>query len=85
MAKDKTYEELLQQINELQQQANQILQAERGEALEQAKELVQKFKFTARELGIVEAYAADSEGGGKVRKQRAPVEMEPVRNFVCEA
>ncbi len=71
MAKDKSYEELMQQIAALQEQANQIIEAERGEALEQAKALVGKFKFTARELGIASEVATE----GKVRKQRAPVEM----------
>ena len=73
MAKDKSYEELMQQIAALQEQADQIIAAERGEALEQAKSLVAKFKFTAKELGIAPEVIATE--GGKVRKQRAPVEM----------
>ena len=52
MSKDKSYDELMVQIAELQGQAALVLQAEREDALSQVRKTVKKYGFTAKELGI---------------------------------
>lgn len=70
MAKEKSYDELMQEIAELQKQANAVLAAQRKEALADARALVSKFGFTARELGVLGDGAPADSGGKKASKEK---------------
>lgn len=47
-----TYDEIQKQIADLQQQAVEIKKAESADALKQAKDLISKYGFTAKDLGL---------------------------------
>lgn len=55
-----TLDEILAQIADLQAQADQLKQAQKADALAQAKSLIQKYDLTARELGLTTEGGADS-------------------------
>lgn len=74
MAKEKSYEELMQEIADLQKQASSVLAAQRKEALGEARALVAKFGFSARELGIGESGGS---AAGEGKKQASKEKPEP--------
>lgn len=47
-----TYDEIQKQIADLQKKAEDIKKAESADALKQAKDLISKFGFTAKDLGL---------------------------------
>lgn len=47
-----TYDEIQKQIADLQQQAVEIKKAESADALKQAKDIISKYGFTAKDLGL---------------------------------
>jgi len=67
----KTYEEVLQQIEALKNEAAQLRKNETAAAIAEAKQIIEKYQLTAEDLGLVKKGRKAKTSAAKVVKYRS--------------